>query len=202
MNAWLNGEFVDWQQTDVSLLSHSFGRGSAIFEVLDIVPTESGPAYFGLSEHVERFFNSARYIGMDLPIDSETLTAELIRSAAENQVRSGACKFFAYYGGIEMRPVPADPKVDIAIFCIDYDLFQVKQEDLSKPVSVGIANLRKLDPATVPVQAKVAGNYVNPFLAKVEAIKEGMKMSSCSTPADMSPKGQRPIYFSLRTERC
>ena len=173
VKAWLNGEFVDWNRTDVPLLSHSFSRGSAVFEVIDIPATKDGPAFFGAQGHVDRFFNSAQLIDMDLPLWPAELTGALVAAARENRGQEGACKFFAYYGDIELRPVPASPRVDMAIFCFDHSAFNVKQSALSAPVTVGIATRRKLHPDTVPVHAKVTGNYVNPFLAKVEVMKRG-----------------------------
>jgi branched-chain amino acid aminotransferase len=40
-------------------------------------------------------------------------------------------------------------------------------------VDVGVSSFRKLHPDTVPVHAKVVGNYVNPFLAKMSMKKKG-----------------------------
>lgn len=173
MKAWLNGNFVEWSDTDVPLLSHSFSRGSAIFEVIDIVSSKNGPAFFGLKEHVDRFFNSAGLTYMDLPIKRDDLIRAVIESAKINDVSSGISKFFAYYSNIEMRPVPTDPKVDIAIFTIDFNTFNISQEDLSAPVSVGISSFRKIHPETVPLHAKIVGNYANAFLATMEVMKKG-----------------------------
>ncbi len=173
MKAWINGEFVDWDKANVSLLSHSFGRGSAIFEVLDIVNTSKGPAYFGLKEHVDRLFNSAEYIFMNLPLTKEAVTAALCSTAAENGVTLGAAKLFAYFSVPEFTAIPQNPQVDVAIFCVDFDEFGIKQEDLSAPVRVGISTFTKIHPSSVPVQAKVVGNYVNAYLAKMEVKQKG-----------------------------
>jgi branched-chain amino acid aminotransferase len=173
MKAWLNGEMVDWDKATVPLLSHSFSRGSAIFEVVDIVNTTKGPALFGLSEHIERFFNSAALTFMELPLSRQELSDAVIATAAGNGVKSGAAKFFAYYPLIEFSVTPSNPKVDVAVFCLDYDLFGVKQEVLSAPVRAGISSFRKIHGGTVPVHAKVVGNYVNAFLAKMEVKKKG-----------------------------
>lgn len=173
MKAWLNGEMVGWDKTTVPLLSHSFSRGSAIFEVVDIVNTVKGPALFGLDEHIERFFNSAALTFMELPLARETLKAAVVTTAKENSVKNGAAKFFAYYPLIEFAVTPSNPQVDVAIFCVDYDLFGVKQEVLSAPARAGISSFRKIHGGTVPVHAKVVGNYVNAFLAKMEVKKKG-----------------------------
>lgn len=173
MKAWVNGQFLAWNEVTVPILSHSFGRGSGIFEVLDIVPAERGPAYFGLTEHIDRFFNSARLVSMDIPLTKEDLAQALVETARVNNVREGFAKFFAYYPLVEFSLVPKNPKVDIAIFCTDFAFLNVTQDDYSAPVSVGISKLKKLHPETVPVQAKVVGNYVSSYLAKLEVIKRG-----------------------------
>ena len=173
MKAWINGELTGWDKATVPILSHSFSRGSAIFEVVDIVMTNSGPACFGLTGHVDRLYDTADLTFMTLPIEKDKLIEAILMTARENGVKNGACKFFAYYPLIEFSALPQNPQVDVAVFCIDYDLFNVKQEEISAPVNVGVSSFRKLHPDTVPVHAKVVGNYVNPFLAKMEMKKAG-----------------------------
>jgi branched-chain amino acid aminotransferase len=173
MKAWINGEFVDLDKANVNIFSHSFGRGSAVFEVFDIVSAEKGPAFFGLHQHIDRLFRSAELVYMDLPLSRDEIINACIHTAKENNVSLGAAKLFAYYSGIEFTVIPQNPQVDIAIFCVDYTTFGIEQEDLSAPVDVGISSYKKYHPDTVPVHAKVTGNYVNPYLAMMEVKKKG-----------------------------
>ena len=92
MKAWIDGEFVPQAEAKVPILSHSFSRGSAIFEVLDVVAAEgeapnrgrsrSGPrpALFRIDAHVDRFFNSAELLHMSLPLDEDELVEVTPRS--------------------------------------------------------------------------------------------------------------------------
>lgn len=173
MKVWMNGEFIDLDKANVNIFSHSFGRGSAVFEVFDIVSTKNGPAFFGLNQHIDRLFKSAELVYMDLPLNRDDIITACIDTAKENNVSVGAAKLFAYYSGIEFTAVPQNPQVDIAIFCIDYNVFGIKQEDLSAPVDVGVSSYKKYHPDTVPIHAKVTGNYVNPYLAMMEMKKKG-----------------------------
>jgi branched-chain amino acid aminotransferase len=173
MKAWLNGKMVKWEETAVPLLSHSFSRGSAIFEVVDIVATDDGPAFFGLNEHIDRFFNSAALTYLELPVTKDELTSAILSVAGENGVKDGLAKFFAYYPGIELTIIPTDPKVAIAVFCLDFARFGVQRELLSAPVTAAVSSFRKVHAETVPVHAKVVGNYVNAYLAKTEVRRRG-----------------------------
>jgi branched-chain amino acid aminotransferase len=173
VKAWFNAHLIDFHETKVHLLSHSFSRASAIFEVLEIVATEKGPAFFCLDEHLERFIASASATYMHLPVSRDELKKALGETARANGIQKGIAKFYAYYPEIELSTIPSNRQVDIAIFCLGYDERGVAQEDLGKPVSLGISSFRKIDPQTTPVHAKVVGNYVNGYLAKIEVGKRG-----------------------------
>jgi branched-chain amino acid aminotransferase len=110
---------------------------------------------------------------MEIPFTKEELTRALIETARVNNVREGLAKLYAYYPLFEFSLVPKNRKADIALFCIDFAFLNMTQDDFSGPVSLGISTWKKLHPETVPVEAKVVGNYVNPYLAKLEVIKRG-----------------------------
>jgi branched-chain amino acid aminotransferase len=173
MKAWIMGLFVDVQNANVNLLSHSFGRGSAIFEVFDIVPAVRGPAFFGITQHIDRLFTSAELTYMDLPMTKEETIGACIEAAKENDVSYGATKLFAYYPGIELDVYPSKRDIHVAIFCLNYAAFGITREALSRPVDVGVPSYRKLHPETMPIHAKVCGSYVNGYLAVSEIKRKG-----------------------------
>lgn len=172
MKAWLNGRFEEWENVQVSLLSHSFSRASAIFEVVNILRTVRGPAYFGLREHADRFFNSARLTFMELPLTRGEMIQAHLETARENGIQQGLAKSFAYYPDVEFSVTPTRSRVSVAIFCLDFTAVG-KAEELSAPVAAGFSSFRKIHPETIPVHAKATGNYMNPFLSKMEVKKKG-----------------------------
>lgn len=170
--AWIDGEFIDLSRATVPLLSHSFSRGSAVFEVTAITPTVKGPAFFCLTEHMERFFSSARQTYMDLPFPRETLEEALQELARRNSVTGGIAKCYAYYPDIELGTSPSGG-VSVAAFCLDYSSLAPSSPCAPDPVSVCISSYRKIHPQTTAVHAKVAGNYVNGYLARMESRSRG-----------------------------
>lgn len=173
MPAWINGILTDTHNVKVSLLSHSFGRGTAIFEVLEIVTSKNGTALLGWHQHCERFFNSAKALHIPVPYSKTEVIEAIVTCAKANNVKNGLVKFFAYYDDIELTIIPYSPKVSLAIFCIDYNTLNLDVHELSKSSRACISTYKKIDPATVPVYAKVAGNYVNSYLAQMEAKHKG-----------------------------
>jgi len=173
IKAWIDGALIDCTQAKVPLLSHSFSRASAVFEVMAITQTNKGPAFFCLDEHMNRFFYSAQSTYMNLDITKEELRRALASTARINSVTNGLAKFYAYYPGIELGTTASTNKLSIAIFCLDFAHLGISPADGYKPVSTGISQYRKLHPQTAPVHAKIVGNYVNSYLAKTEIRQKG-----------------------------
>jgi len=173
VEVWIDGQFKDAKEVTVSPLSHCFSRGVAIFEVANILATTRGTAVLCLKEHVNRFFKSAELLHMELPLSPEDLSAAVVAATKRNKVTAGICKFFAYYPTWELKPVPKDRRVSVAIYCANNAEFGFDPARASLPLSAGISSYRKIPPETMPIKAKVTGYYVGAYLAAVEMAAKG-----------------------------
>lgn len=178
IKVFMNGEFKQWDQAKVHLMSHSFGRGSAIFEVLSIHKTGSGVAVFRLDEHVKRLFRTAELLNMELPLTHNELLEGAINTVRYNKIEQGIVKIICFYPQISLScDLPQEP-MDVSIFVID---ISKDPDEVDSPpgtiTSVCIAEWRKLDPQTVPVEAKAAANYLNGIMAQEEAKKKGFEFA-------------------------
>jgi branched-chain amino acid aminotransferase len=171
---FLNGEFVAWNQAKAHLMCHSLGRGSAIFEVLSLHDTRLGPAVFRLDEHMDRLFRSAELLDMELPGTKQSVHEAVLEAVRRNGIREGFIKIICFYSQIAFEILPPQKKLDLSIFVVDprEDLGGVKFP-FERGVSACISKWRKLDPQTVPVEAKAAANYLNGMMARGEARKRG-----------------------------
>ncbi len=75
---YFNGEFCRWDEANVHVMSHSFGRGSAIFEVVGFHDTPDGPAVFRLDEYLSRFWKSASLLEMEPPLTQGALQEAIL----------------------------------------------------------------------------------------------------------------------------
>ena len=64
---YLNGEFVPESQAVISVRDRGFVYGDAVFDTTRTF----GGRIFKLSEHLDRFFNSLRYLRMDPPLSKQ-----------------------------------------------------------------------------------------------------------------------------------
>ena len=60
---WYNGEFVDWSEAKVHVLTHGLHYGSSVFEG----ERAYGGKIFKSREHTERLHKSANILGFEIP---------------------------------------------------------------------------------------------------------------------------------------
>ncbi len=173
MLVWINGSLVDIRDAKVGIFSHSFSRGTAIFEVLEIVTNKKGTALLGLQQHLERFANSAKAMHINLPYTNSEIIKAITSCAKANRVANGFVKFFAYFDDFELTIIPHSTHVSFAILCIDYKDLSLNIEELSKPARAMVSNYVKTSPQSIPSHIKVTGSYVNGFRAQLEAKQKG-----------------------------
>jgi branched-chain amino acid aminotransferase len=173
-SVFVNGEFVAWNQAKVHIMCHSFGRGSAIFEVLSLHHTQAGPAAFRLDEHIQRLYRTAALLDMELPMDKKAFHESVLETVRRSKCKQGFIKIICFYPQISFEILPPQKKLDASVFVID------PAEDLGgldfpfdKGTTACLSKWRKLDPETVPVEAKAAANYLNGMMARAEAKRRG-----------------------------
>lgn len=169
---WMNGELVDWDKAQVHVLTHGLHYGSGVFEGIRAYETADGPAIFRLTEHIERLFNSAKILGMEIPYTVQELIDACKQTVAATGL--GACYIrpLAYLGYGEMGLNTLPCTVDVAIACWPWGAY-LGDDAVTKGVRLKTSSWTRHDHNTMPPAAKTTGNYVNSSLAKVEAIKAG-----------------------------
>ncbi len=174
---WVNGEFVPWSDATVHMMCHSFARGSAIFEVISFYALAAGgSAVFRLREHAARFFRTAELLQMELPCDAQSLCQAVAEAIRKNRLERGVVKVVGYYPQFAFDVEPPAQPLAIAVFTLDpaQDL-KGFGDPFERGTSAGIARWRKLDPQTIPIEAKAAANYLNGMIAKLDVQKRGFE---------------------------
>ena len=83
---WMDGEFVDWDDAQVHVLTHTLHYGSGVFEGIRAYNTEKGTAIFQLQPHVDRLFYSAGVIAMQIPFSKEEITDACVQIVSKNSL--------------------------------------------------------------------------------------------------------------------
>ena len=171
---YINGDFTKWNDATIHMMSHSFGRGTAIFEVMSIHDSEMGTSVFRLDEHMARLFRTANLLGMTLPVSRDDLHEACLESIRKNGIKKGFIKVLGYYSSVAFDIFPPDQPLDVAIFVVDpaADLGGINFP-FEKGATACFSSWRKLDPQTVPIEAKASANYLNGMVARIEARDRG-----------------------------
>jgi branched-chain amino acid aminotransferase len=199
---YINGEFIDWNRATVHLMSHSFARGSAVFEVLGFHKTGFGPAVFRLDEHLRRLFKTVELLDMEIQITAEDLQEAVKNTIKRNGLPEGLIKIVCFYPQIAFDILPPQNQLDVSIFVIDpkQDLDGIDFH-FEQGTTVGISKWRKLDVQTVPIEAKVAANYLNGMVARIEAKKRRFENAVMLDTQGFVAEGGTESVFLVRNDR-
>ena len=169
---WMNGQFVNWDDAKIHVLSHVVHYGSSVFEGQRCYNTAKGPALFRLKEHTIRLFNSAKIYRMNIPFSQEEINQAIVDLVAVNRLESCYVRPVVYRGyeslGVDPRPCP----VDVTIAAWPWGKY-LGEEAMEKGVSVCVSSWNRNAPNTMPMMAKAGANYMNSQLIKLEAISHG-----------------------------
>ncbi|MFB6232619.1 MAG: branched-chain amino acid transaminase [Haloarculaceae archaeon] len=169
---WLDGEFVDFEDARIHVLSHALHYGTGVFEGVRCYETADGPAIFRWDEHLERLYDSAKPYDMEIPFEPAELTAATTELIRREGLDSCYIRPIAFYGYGPLGLNPADAPTQVAIAAWPWGAY-LGEEALEEGVDVAISSWRKYASSQIPTNAKTTGPYVNSVLASLEATGNG-----------------------------
>ncbi|WP_135534852.1 branched-chain amino acid transaminase [Halostella pelagica] len=169
---WMDGEFVDWDDAQIHVLTHGLHYGTGIFEGVRCYDTENGPAIFRWEEHLDRFYESAKPYDMEIGFSREELTEATETLIREQNLDSCYIRPIAFYGYDSLGVSPGDCPTEVAIACWPWGTY-LGEDALENGVEVMVSSWRKHASSQIPTNAKTTGLYVNSMLAGEEARRNG-----------------------------
>lgn len=169
---WMDGKLVPWEDAKIHVLTHGLHYGMAIFEGIRAFSTPKGTAIFRLEEHVERFMNSAKIYRMNLGYSAKEISSACLELVRNNPAKECYIRPIAFTGYGEMGLNPLTSKISVAIASWEWGAY-LGTESATRGVKACVSSWVRVDPRSMPVQAKSAANYANSALAKMEALAGG-----------------------------
>jgi branched-chain amino acid aminotransferase len=163
----INGKLFDKANAKVSVYDHGLLYGDGVFEGIRVY---SGKV-FRLHEHVDRLYDSARHIALEIPWPREQMIQEVLRTVRANAKQDGYIRLVVTRGAGSLGLDPAktaDPQIIVIVD--DISLYPAKyyEDGLEVITSSFIRNHpQALDPRIKSL------NYLNNILAKMEAARAG-----------------------------
>ncbi len=169
---WMDGEFVDWDDAKIHILTHTLHYGCGVFEGIRAYETKRGPAVFRLTDHIRRLFDSAKIFAIDVPFSAAQLIDATKETVRVNGLPSCYIRPIVYlgYGEMGLNPMPCPVNVSIAVWPWGSYL---GDEGIKRGVKMKISSWQRHGVNAMPPAAKGTGMYINSSMAKLEALKAG-----------------------------
>ncbi len=164
---YYNGEFVPKSQATTSIYDHGFLYGDGVFEGIRAY----NGRVFKLREHVDRLYDSAKAIALNIPMTKEEMEEAILETLRKNKLKDAYIRPIVSRGvgdlGLDPRKCP---KPNVYIISQEWgamygDLYEVGL------TGVTVAVRRNSADALSPNIKSL--NYLNNILAKIEANEKG-----------------------------
>ncbi len=162
---WMNGKLVEKSEAKVSVYDHGLLYGDGVFEGIRVY---SGKV-FKLREHIDRLYDSARAIWLEIPIGREQMTEAVLTTVKAYEKPDGYIRLVVTRGagglGIDPRKC-SDPQIIVIVD--DISLYPPKLYE--EGMEIITASTIRNHPGALNARIKSL-NYLNNILAKIEAIQ-------------------------------
>jgi branched-chain amino acid aminotransferase len=160
---YLNGEFVTKENAKVSVFDHGFLYGDGIFEGIRIY----GGNIFKCKEHLERLYDSAKSITLNIPLTIEEMEQAVVETIRRNGLRDGYIRLVVSRGDGNLGLDPnrcLRPNIVIIV-----EQLQLYPEEAYKNglTIVSVSTKRNIPDALNPKIKSL--NYLNNILAKIQS---------------------------------
>lgn len=165
---YLDGNYVREEEAKISVFDHGVLYGDGVFEGIRVY----NGRVFKCEEHINRLYNAAKAIMLEIPMSKEEMTEVLLETCRRNQIKDGYVRLVVTRGKGDLGLNPVSCKV-ASVFCIAGSITLYPDEMYIKGMPIITAVQRRNKATIVDPQIKSL-NYLNNILAKIEANGAGV----------------------------
>ncbi len=167
MLIYIDGEFLPKAEAKVSVFDHGLLYGDGVFEGI----RSYNGRVFKLDEHLERLYDSAKSIMLQIPIPIETMKEAVLETLRRNHLREGYIRLIVTRGVGDLGLDPDKcPNPTIIIIADKITLYP--QKFYENGLDIVTASVRRNYPEAINPRIKSL-NYLNNILAKIEGKQAG-----------------------------
>ncbi|OIO38140.1 MAG: branched-chain-amino-acid transaminase [Candidatus Omnitrophica bacterium CG1_02_49_16] len=168
LKIYLDGKLVEKSEAVVSVFDHGLLYGDGVFEGIRSYDC----LVFKLSEHLDRLFESARTLKLEIPLSKKALETALIDTLKANGLRDAYIRLVVTRG---VGDLGLDPRKceKATIFIIADKIALYPREYYEKGLVLATVPTVRNHPEALNPQLKTL-NYLNNILAKIEATNAGV----------------------------
>ena len=165
---YVNGQFLPGSEAKISVFDHVVLYGDGVYDTM----CAWNHAVFCLDEHVDRVYESAHAIKLQIPLDKEALKGVILETVRRNGLRNAYVKVVATRGvGAQPLLSPYNCTPGLIVFAVPYmSLSGGDRED--QGLRLIVSSLRRVPNECLSTKIKSC-NYLNHVLMRMEANEAG-----------------------------
>jgi branched-chain amino acid aminotransferase len=167
MKIYIDGEYYDRADARVSVFDHGLLYGDGVFEGIRIY---SG-MIFKLKEHIERLYQSAKAILLEIPMSKEEIEKIVLKTVRINEKKNGYIRLVVTRGDGLLGIDPTTCNKPTIIIIVD-DIKLYPGEYYKNGIEIITASSRRIPSDCLDPRIKSL-NYLNNIMAKLEAKQAG-----------------------------
>ncbi len=160
---YIDGEFYEKNEAKISVFDHGLLYGDGVFEGIRAYQG----CLFRLRQHLDRLFDSAKYLNLKIPHSPDALVEIVKESCRRNDLRDAYVRLIVTRGVGDLGLAPWLCKQPTVI-CIADKIKLYPQEDYENGLHIATASTRRMGSEMLNPRVKTL-NYLNNVLAKIEA---------------------------------
>ena len=166
--AYVDGKYVPKEQASISIYDHGFLYGDGVYEAIRAYDG----IIFKLREHIDRLFESAKSIKIEMPFSKDDLRGLVVEVLRKNQLKNSYIRIVVSRGRGRMGVDPRNCRKPTIVIMAEprEPLFGENVRGISAIVS----SLRRTPSWSLDPRIKTL-NYLNNIMAKIEAIESGVE---------------------------
>lgn len=170
---WLDGKFVDWEDANVHILTHTLHYGYGAFEGTRCYKMASGKsAIFRLDDHLKRLYNSCKILSIEIPFKIEELREASLESVRINELDECYLRHIVFVGDGAMGLYAVDNPIRVALAVWRWGAY-LGEEGLKNGIRAKISSFTRHHVNISMTKGKIIGYYVNSIMAKREVMAAG-----------------------------
>jgi branched-chain amino acid aminotransferase len=167
MKIYIDGEFHDKENAKVSVFDHGLLYGDGVFEGIRFY----NGRVFRLGQHVDRLFDSAKAIRLDIGLDHAAVRDAVLETIRLNGLHDGYVRLVVTRGPGDLGLNPAlCPKASVIVIASAITLYP--EEKYLNGLEVVTCATRRVSHGALSPMVKSL-NYLNNVMAKIEAVNAG-----------------------------
>ena len=168
IQVYVNGQYFPKEEAKISVFDHGFLYGDGIFEGIRAY----GGRVFRLKEHIDRLYDGARGIMLDIPLTKEEMTEVVLETLRKNKLQDAYIRLVVSRGTGDLGLDPRKCQKPTVI-CITDKIVLYPEKLYNEGMEIITAATRRNRPEGVNPQMKSL-NYLNNIMAKLEANLAGV----------------------------